>query len=217
MVTIGILGGIASGKTFVAKQLEALGARRIDVDQLAHSVLNEPEVKSQLVSRWSAEVLSDDGSVDRAKIAAIVFAAYPPGNMGDSAQTGASELAFLESVTHPRIAEQIRDQIRVWERDCTVVAAVLDAAVLLKAKWNHMCDTILFVDVPLQLRWERALARGWSKEEFAAREAAQESLDTKRAVADWTIDNGGTAERTLSQLREFWHTLHSSPPPSRPH
>jgi dephospho-CoA kinase len=217
VVTIGILGGIASGKTFVAKQLEALGARRIDADQLAHSVLDEPEVKSLLVTRWGAEVLSDKGAVDRAKIAAIVFAVDPPGNTGGSVQTGASELAFLETVTHPRIAERIRDQIRAWERDSAVAAAVLDAAVLLKAKWNHVCDTILFVDVPLRLRLERALARGWSKEEFTAREAAQESLDTKRAVAHGIIDNGGTAEQTLSQVQEFWHALHFPPPPSRPH
>ena len=222
MVTIGILGGIASGKTFIAKQLETLGAYRIDADRLAHQVLDEPEVQSVLMARWGDRVLNASGSIDRSAVAEIVF----PKTESASGETvtedksslgGTSELAFLEAVTHPRIAEGISDQIRARAAEETITAVVLDAAVLLKAGWNHLCDTILFVEVPSWQRLQRAVARGWSKEEFAVREAAQESLDTKRRVADWVIDNGGTPDRTFAQVQQFWQTLPASPPRSGTH
>lgn len=197
MVIVGIVGGVASGKSFVSQRLEALGGRLIDADRLGHDVLKDPQVKAALVSRWGDAIVDDQGDIDRKAVAGLVFAAPPQ---------GPQELAFLEATTHPRIAERIAQAIDQRAQQ-NVSVVVLDAAVLLKAGWDRFCNRILFVDVPRQLRLERALARGWDQNEFATREAAQEPLASKRAEADWVIDNGGSPEQTFAHIQEFWQTL----------
>ncbi len=198
VVIIGIVGGVASGKSFVASQLESLGARRIDADALGHEVLRDPQVKVALVDRWGAGVVDQEGEIDRGAVANIVFAAAPQ---------GPRELAFLEAMTHTRIAAKISERIQAWAAQQNVPAVVLDAAVLLKAGWIRLCDYVLYVDAPRQLRLERALARGWDEREFSAREAAQESLRDKRAHGDFVIDNAGSPAQTSAQVQQFWETL----------
>src|SRR6185437_1952473 len=85
--------------------------------------------------------------------------------------------------------------------------AVLDAPVMLKAGWDQLCDQIVFVDAPPDLRYERARQRGWSQEEFTAREAAQEPVHVKRDCANLVIDNSGTPAATRSQVERLWQTL----------
>lgn len=205
MVSIGIVGGVASGKSLVASQLESLGARRIDVDRLGHEVLTDPNVKSALVGRWGPSVLNVDGEIDRRAVAAIVFA-----------QNGNQELEFLERITHPRIADRIRQTLEDWTQQGVVRVALLDAAVLLKAGWDVFCDKILYVDTPRPLRLERALARNWTQAQFDSREAAQRSLDSKRERADWVVDNSGSPEDTRTQLQAIWQSIVSPSPQHKP-
>jgi dephospho-CoA kinase len=80
---------------------------------------------------------------------------------------------------------------------------------MLKAGWRARCDKILFIEAPRSQRMGRAQERGWSQEDFEAREAAQESLDAKRGLADLVIDNSGSPERTYAQVEKFWHSLGS--------
>lgn len=197
MKVVGILGGVASGKSLVAGQLQSLGAEVLKADQIAHEVLREPEVIQSLRQRWGDEVLAADGNIDRAAVAKIVFAGPPE---------GPKQLAFLEQITHPRIGQRLKQQIEdAAKRGVQVV--VLDAAVMLKAGWNQFCDRILFVETEAHIRRERARQRGWSDEEFAARESAQESLEEKRSVSDCVIENSGTPEETLAQVEKFWNSL----------
>ena len=72
---------------------------------------------------------------------------------------------------------------------------------------SDWCEKTVFVEAPREVRLERALARGWTKEDFAAREGAQESLDQKRKRADVIIDNSGPPERTQAQIEQFWASL----------
>ena len=85
--------------------------------------------------------------------------------------------------------------------------AVLDAPVMFKAGWEKLCDKILFVDAPRELRLARALRRGWSEADFDARESAQESLDVKRSHADVILDNSSSPEHAYAQVQRFWHSL----------
>lgn len=217
-----MLGGIASGKSLVARQLQDLGAAWLDADRAGHQVLRQSEVRKQLRARWgdrlrmaalaapeadrpaglteNPETLAAENRVaelERASIARIVFAPAPE---------GPRELAFLESVTHPLIREVLQAEVDAFQR-AGVPAVVLDAALLLEAGWDNICDYLVFIDVPRAVRVARAASRGWSLEEFTIREAAQESLQTKRARADLVIDNSGSPEATRTQVRALWQSL----------
>ncbi len=197
MKVIGILGGVASGKSLVADQFRRLGAEVLNADQVAHEVLREAEVIKALRDRWGDDVIDEAGQINRAAVAKIVFATSPD---------GPEQLAFLEQITHPRIGLRLKEQIeQLSRREIEVV--VLDAPVMLKAGWNRFCDRIVFVETEQSIRRQRARQRGWSDEAFAAREDAQESLENKRSVSDFVINNSGTQQQTLAQVEEFWNSL----------
>jgi dephospho-CoA kinase len=197
MMLIGVLGGIASGKSVVAARLSQLGAEILDADRIGHEVLEKPEVKAALTQRWGTQILDGRGRVDRGRVARLVFAAPPQ---------GPEELAFLEHWTHPRIGQRLQQRLAELARDGRVTAAVLDAPVMIKAGWDKLCDRILFVEAPPEQRLARARLRGWSETEYAAREAVQESLAEKRSRADVIIDNSSSLEFTCAQVDRFWRS-----------
>jgi dephospho-CoA kinase len=198
MVVIGIVGGIASGKSKVAEYLQQCGAAVIDADRLGHEVLNEPEVRQSLVRRWGHDIRDEQGQIDRRAVARIVFAPPPE---------GPESLAFLEELTHPRIGQRMRKALQELAAQPGLRAVVLDAPVLFEAGWNKYCDRVVFVEAPRHVRLQRARQRGWTENEFSAREAAQESLDMKRECADWVIDNSRSADDTYAQVQQFWRSL----------
>jgi dephospho-CoA kinase len=202
---VGIAGGIASGKSFIATQFERLGAAVISADRLAHEVLEDDEVKRSIRERWGDTPFGTDGRVDRAALAKIVFAAGP---------SGPRELKHLEQLTHPAIGQRIRREVRRLADEGRVAAIVLDVPLLFESGWNGFCEKTVFVDAPRELRLARGVARGWTPEDFARREAAQESLETKRKLADVVIDNSGSPESATAQVERFWHSLVGSPQPN---
>jgi dephospho-CoA kinase len=194
---IGLVGGVASGKSLVARQLVELGAGWLDADRAGHEVLELEEVKQAIRGRWGDEVFAPDGRVSRPAIGRRVF--------GDSTDAVADR-RFLERLTHPRIGEIMGRQAATLEEEGKQ-ALVLDAPLLMEAGWDEFCDKTLFVDCPREVRLQRARGRGWSDAEFAAREAAQESLDVKRKRADVVLDNSGSPESTREQVESFWRSL----------
>jgi dephospho-CoA kinase len=198
MILIGVAGGVASGKSLVSEQLASFGAEIFDADRTGHEVLRESEVKEAIRLRWGDDVFTGAGEVDRSKVAEIVFAPPP---------TGPEELAYLEQLTHPRIGQRLQDRMGELARCGQTVAVVLDAPVMFKAGWDKLCDKILFVDAPRDLRLARAKSRGWSEMDFEAREATQESLDLKRRRADVIIDNSSSPEHTYGQVERFWRSI----------
>lgn len=205
MKLIGIIGGVASGKSAVAKCFADLGATVLDADAAGHAVLREPQIEQAARARWGYAIFSPDGHMDRRLLAAIVF--------GPGAED-ATELKYLESLTHPLIRQRLKDRIEELKQQGNYPAAILDAPVLLKAGWNELCDAIVYVDAPHAVRQARAQQRGWTAEEFARREGAQEPLPEKQAHADVTIDNSGSMEHTRQQIREFWGFLFPGFPPN---
>jgi dephospho-CoA kinase len=195
---IGLLGGIASGKSLVADCLEELGAGVLDADRMGHEVLRLPEVRKAVGMRWGDAVFDAAGEVDRKALAKIVF---------DPSPTGRDSLQYLEQLTHPKIGQLLRQEAEALAASGRHKALVLDAPVMLEAGWHTLCDQILFVDAPREVRLGRARARGWSEADFTAREAAQESLDVKRQHADAIIDNSGSTESTRAQVTRLWHSL----------
>ncbi len=197
MRILGIIGGIASGKSLVAQQFAALGAGVLDADRTGHAVLRLPHIEAAVRRRWGEAVFGPDGHIDRERLAQMIFA---PG------EKGGKDRKFLEQLTHPEIAR------RIWRQTGPMTAAgapwvVLDAALLLETGWDQWCEKVVFVDAPEELRLQRAIARGWDKEGFKAREGVQESLERKRSRADVIIDNSGPPERTQAQVEQFWASL----------
>ena len=197
MQIIGLLGGVASGKSMVAEQLARLGAGVIDADRAGHEALRLPHVEEAVRRRWGNAVFGADGRIDRARLAKVVFAAPP---------AGPRERKHLEQLTHPEITRLMRERLAAI-RAAGVQVAVLDAALLFEAGWDKLCGRLVFVAAPREVRLARAVARGWTQEDFAAREGAQECLDSKRRRADVMIDNSGLPERTEAQVEQFFHSL----------
>jgi dephospho-CoA kinase len=205
MRVIGILGGVASGKSEIARLLAERGCVILDADRAGHEVLEQPEVKHILTARWTNAILAPDGRIDRAAIARIVFPA-PTASVSYVARADA-ERRFLEQLTHPRIGAMLQQQIAKCETGAQVPAVVLDAPLLLEAGWNEFCTTIVFVDAPREVRLARAAARGWSAAQFAAREAAQYSLDSKRRHAGYVIQNGDSLAAVAAEVDRFWQSF----------
>jgi dephospho-CoA kinase len=197
MRVIGLLGGVASGKSLVAHQLAQLGAGVLDADHAGHEVLRLPRIEAAARARWGANVFGADGHIDRARLAGIVFAGPPD---------GPREREYLEQLTHPEIGRLVEKQAQAMAAAGTKIA-VLDAPLILEAAWDKLCEVLVFVDAPRQARLARALARGWSEEGFVAREGVQESLDSKRGRADVIIDNSGPLEHTQAQVERLWRSL----------
>jgi len=196
MKVIGILGGVACGKSLVTRELAELGAGVLDADRAAHEVLRTPEVEQEVLRRWGPGVFGSDGHVDRARLGAIVF--------GDS-PAAAEERKHLEQLLHPEVGRRLAGEAERLAADGRP-AAVLDAPLLMEAGWNRYCDWLIFVDAPRLLRLARARARGWSETDFAAREGVQESLESKRKRADVIVDNSGSPEETRAQVEQFWRS-----------
>jgi dephospho-CoA kinase len=194
MLVVGLIGGIGSGKSQAAQMLRDLGATVLDADAIGHQVLRQGEVIDALVRRFGERILTPQGEISRRDLAKIVFA---PGHEADR--------RFLEQLTHPRIGQRLKEALAELEASWDPPpVVVLDAALLLEAGWDRYCDKILFIDAPRDLRLERAVARGWSAEQFSAREAAQWPLEEKRRRAQIVIRNARTLENLRQVLRLTW-------------
>lgn len=197
MITLGLIGGIGSGKSTVAEMFRQFGAVVIDADSIGHRVLLFPEVKSELKSRWGDDVFGPDGELDRRKVAQIVF---------QPTESGRAELDYLQKLTHPLIGREIEKQIEQFGRSGEKVV-VLDIPLLLEAGWNADVHEIVFVDAPEEVRMARVRQRGWTPEEFKSREAAQWPVDAKKQRADRIIRNTGNLHDVLDQIGVIWQNL----------
>jgi len=181
---IGLIGGIGSGKSAVAAILAARGGVVIDADGVGHELLEDPEVRDQIVARFGNSILDREGPglapgprIDRSSLGAIVFA--------DPARR-----RELESIVHPRMRDRFHHEIERLTSLGDARVIVLDAAILLEAGWDELCDCVVLVDAPRNVRWQRvAKQRGWSAPALESREAAQWPCEIKRSRADLVLAN----------------------------
>jgi dephospho-CoA kinase len=196
MKTIGLVGGVASGKSTVAREFARLGAVVLNADEVAHRVLEEPDVKAALVDRWGSEALLADGQVNRVAISRKVFG---PASAQD-------ERKFLEELVHPRVRRELERKLHEYSETATQ-AVVLDVPLLLEVGWTELCDVIYFVDAPWDVRLRRAKDRGWSESELLEREAAQSAVEQKREEADRIIENASTLQVLRSKVEKEWQRM----------
>jgi dephospho-CoA kinase len=185
---IGLVGGMGSGKSRVAAELARYGGRLISGDAIGHEALRQPELREKVVQRWGTDVLQSDGEIDRRKVAAIVFAST-------------DERRALEEMLHPWIEQRIREQIQEAKADPACRFVILDAAVMLEAGWEGVCDRLVYVEAPREVRLRRlAEQRGWSTKDVVARENAQLSLTEKASRAHDAVDNSGSLAQLTPQV-----------------
>jgi dephospho-CoA kinase len=197
MHVIGLTGGIASGKSTVAKLLARRGAEVFDADKIGHAVLDEPAVRQDLVRRWGEEILDSEGRISRTAVADRVFGQSPAAD---------ENREFLEQLVHPRIRSRIEQGIRSLPDDA-VPAIVIDAALLIESGWNEVCTVVVLVDCPLDIRVRRAAERGWNEAELLRREAAQMPIEQKRRWCQQVIDSSGDLANLEAEVDRFWRAI----------
>jgi dephospho-CoA kinase len=184
---IGLLGGIAAGKSTVARLFGELGWVVIDADEIARSVSERPAVAREIGRRLGPDVLAAGERVDRRRLADRVF--------GDPAA-----LAELEAILHPPVRAEIEE--RMARAAAAGRAVVLDVPLLLEGGLIEQCDHVVFIDAPRAERLRRARDRGWSDAEIVRRERAQADLDVKQAAAHHIL-RAHTFEDTRLQVRDI--------------
>jgi dephospho-CoA kinase len=189
---IGLTGGIATGKSTVARLLADRGAVIVDADRLAREVV-EPgsPALAEIAARFGDSVLTPEGALDRAALGAVVFA--DPG-----------ERRRLEAITHPRIAALMGERIAAGlASDAPLVVA--DIPLLFENDRGTLVEGVLLADAPEDVQLRRLMLRDGIGEAAArARVAAQMPLAEKRRRATWVIDNSGSPEDTAAQVAAWW-------------
>lgn len=197
-LVVGLVGGIGSGKSRVAQALARRGARVVAGDDLAHQALRQPETRARVAARWGADVLDAAGEIQRKKLADIVF-------------RDACERKALEMLVHPWIVARIEEEVEKARSDPSVRLVVLDAAIMLEAGWDRVCDRLVFVEAPWEERLRRVgQQRGWTAQELTTREEAQLPLTEKQSRADHVITNSSSLddlERQVDSLLTLWEML----------
>jgi dephospho-CoA kinase len=186
-IVVGIVGGIASGKSTVAAELAvACGAGRLDADAVARRVLMRPGIRDE-VGRALPRAVGKGGRVDRARLAELVF-------------RDAKALARLESILHPPIRRALQRRLDLAEEKVVLV----DAPLLQETGLDAMCDLVAYVACPARMRRARSRrARGWTSKEHDAREARQWSCRKKRARADFVVRHGSDPRTFRSDMRRL--------------
>ncbi len=189
---IGVTGNIACGKTTVMTELGLLGARLVDADVIYHALIKPGEpLYDVIVDRFGRDILAADGAIDRRRLGALVF--------GERAL-----LADLERITHPLIRQTILDTIATSPSEVFAI----DAVKLIEGGLSEICDSVWLVVCDPQQQKERLRKRnGLSAEEAEVRIAAQPDADCRRDQVDVVIENSGSIESTISQVRASWVML----------
>ncbi|MEY4401173.1 MAG: hypothetical protein RL072_1038 [Actinomycetota bacterium] len=200
MILVGLTGGIGSGKSVVSAQLAAHGAVIVDADAIVRQLQQPGQlVLRRIVERFGSEVLLESGHLDRAALAAKVF--------GDS-----SALADLNGIVHPAVGAEMMQQIDELRDTDSVV--ILDVPLLVENPRVGLCG-VLVVDLDPDIAVERLVAqRGFNEADARARVSRQTSRSTRRAAADWIIDNSGSRLDLARQVSQAWRWMCSLPPAS---
>ena len=196
MLRVGLTGGIGCGKSAVAAMMKELGCHIIDADKMAHALIAPGEpAYDEIVREFGPHIIASDGSVDRARLAAVVFA-------------DGKKLASLNAIVHPRVLREIdREFDRLAANDPHGVA-VVEAALLIESGYHKKLDRLILVTCTREQQLERltnaSFGRTMNREQAERRIAAQMPVEEKRRVAAGMIDEidcAGSLDLTARQVR----------------
>lgn len=189
---VGLTGGIGAGKSTVADLFAKLGAIVIRADELARQVI---EVNSsgfnQVITRFGKEILKKDGSIDRAKLAKIVF-------------KDSNALKDLEKIIHPLVRNKTNELIEQQNPEAIIVNEV---PLLLEKNMEKLYDFLVIVISSEKNRTKRLLDKGLSKEQIRDRMNHQVDDETRKTKADFLVVNDGNLEQLEKDVNKIWQSL----------
>jgi dephospho-CoA kinase len=193
-VIVGLTGGLATGKTTVAKIFKELGAEVVDADIIAREIVRKgTEVFDEIVKVFGEGIIGEEGELDRKKLASIIFC-----------DEEAREK--LNMITHPPIRKRIVEEIARLKESKRII--VLDVPLLIEAGFSDLVDVVVVVSAGEEEQIRRVMKRdGIKREEALLRIRSQLPLQSKLDAADYVIDNSGPLDRTRMEVRRVWRGL----------
>jgi dephospho-CoA kinase len=198
MLRVGLTGGIACGKSSIAAMLVKRGAHFLQADGLAHQVYSPGTATyDEVVRSFGREILSEDGTINRSKLANLVF----PGRIDE-----------LNAIVHPEVVKRQNSWMSEVERNDPHGVAVVEAALLIEAGAGKDFDKVIVVTCDFEQKVERFAQRTnvplpVARVEVERRSAAQFSDEEKARHADYIVDNSGSAEDAEEQVERIWREL----------
>lgn len=195
MLTIGLTGGIGSGKSTVSRILGELGAPIIDADKVGHAIYApDGPAYSEVVAAFGHRILASDGTIERSKLGPIVF-------------SDPDALKRLNSIVHPKMFARMRDIIQELRAGGEQNPIIVEAAILIEANWQPLFDEIWLVTASKERvvkRIERD--RGLKPEQTEARIRAQLSDHERQRYSSLVITNDGTIEELREKVTQLWQS-----------
>lgn len=204
MLIVGLTGGIASGKSEAARIFRELGARVIDADALSREVMvPHSECWQKVTAAFGSAITKEDLSIDREKLAGIVFA-------------DPNKRLQLNALVHPAILQKIEEMLAALAEEEQDALVVIDAALLVETGVYRNCDRVIVISASEEIQYERLRKRdGMSREAAQKRIDAQLPLDEKVAVADHVINNDGSLEELRRHTAGVFRSLLTAERPPR--
>ena len=213
MLKVGLTGGIAAGKSVVGEMFVSLGARLVQADQIAHSLMQPGQaVYSEVVRHFGREILNRDGSVNREKLAEAAFGRTSEEASGKASGVAPSRISELNRIVHPAVIRSQEAWMEEMGRQDPHAVVIVEAALLLEAGAGKRFDRLVVVTCTEDQRVARFAARQKiefeaARKEVARRMAAQMPDEEKIKAADFVIDNSRSLEQTREQVRQVWEKL----------
>ena len=192
MTIIGLTGGIASGKSIVARMLSDLGAVVIDADKVGHEAFQpRSEAWHKVIAAFGKDILGENGEIDRGKLAAKVF--------NDS-----SALERLNSIMHPLMRRMVEKRVRELKKR-RVKVVVLEATLLVEAGWTDLVDEVWVTVSPKDVVVKRLVdEKGFTEEQARARIGSQTPISQRAERADAVIENNSSLEELRRKVQQLW-------------
>ena len=196
VLSVGLTGGIASGKSTVAGFLTELGAYLVDADAIAHELLApRGHAVDAVVDRFGTDVLAEDGGIDREALGRLVFA-------------DPDARHALEAIVHPAVREEMTRLVEAYRQtEEGPPVAVVDAALLVETGRHRTLDRLIVLRCGRAVQLDRLEKRGLTREDAEARLDAQAPLAEKLAVADYVIDTETDLDETRAQTERVWERI----------
>lgn len=196
MLKVGLTGGYASGKSFVACRLEQLGCHVVYADKLGHQVLEpEGEAYGPTVKMFGNAILTPERRIDRKKLGAIVF--------GDP-----ELLRLLNGIVHPAVFRLEEQELSGWSAQRPYGIAVIEAAILIETGRYTAFDRLIVTACTQETQITRAMRRdGLSRQQALVRIERQLPLEEKKRHAHYVIDTDGTEEQVIQQVNDIFNDL----------